>query len=308
MNTNKEDSSPPKLQPLAPTRSRNKQNTSSLHPRWTEEEDKLLLELASKPNPKWTEIATHFPLKTSHQVSDRWAKVLNPNLQKGSWTGEEDAAIIEWVNEHGPKDWSALAQKLTGRISKQCRERWHNHLSPNVLKAEWTEEEDNILIEAQAKWGNKWSKISTLLPGRTDNSVKNRWNSSLKKRIERMKNEQELRFKRGRKPKRMSEAPQAELPKPDLDETVIKNATEDFSPIKLDSSLNTPTTPSKNWLLSPANGLLSPGLNWSGNQSPMIWNQLNSPFGPLPSPMPLQSPPQPDKHDIIEGIAPPKLD
>jgi hypothetical protein len=142
-----------------------------------------------------------FPSKTQHQVNERWEKVLNPDLVKGSWTRGEDQVIINWVAEHGLKDWRPLAAQLPGRIIKQCRERWHNHLSPNVVKSDWTEEEDNVLIECHAKWGNKWSKIAGALQGRTDNAIKNRWNSSLKRRLERIQNGLDPIVKRGRRPK-----------------------------------------------------------------------------------------------------------
>lgn len=204
--------------PLAPTRSRLTAKLRVKHSKWTKEEDELLISLVTRQqNVKWSEVARYFPTKTAHQISDRWAKALDPTLVKGSWTGAEDQTIVRWVEEHGAKDWIALAQKLPGRISKQCRERWHNHLCPTVVKAEWTESEDNILIEHQRKWGNKWSKIAALLPGRTDNSVKNRWNSSLKRRLERIERGENAVSKRGRKPKRPSEAPSFEIPKPPND-------------------------------------------------------------------------------------------
>ena len=81
------------------------------------------------------------------------------------------------VEKHGPKKWSTIASHINGRIGKQCRERWLNHLSPDVSKDVWTEEEDEILINAQFQMGNKWSFISKLLPGRSENAVKNRYNS-----------------------------------------------------------------------------------------------------------------------------------
>jgi hypothetical protein len=71
-----------------------------------------------------------------------------------------------------------------GRTSRQCRERWENYLAPSARKTSWTPQEDQLLIESQQRWGNKWAKIASLIPGRTDNAVKNRWNSALKRRIE----------------------------------------------------------------------------------------------------------------------------
>jgi hypothetical protein len=156
-------------------------------------------------------MAPLFPGRTQNQVNERWSKVLNPVLVKGSWTREEDMLIVTWVTEKGTKDWGALAAQLPGRIPKQCRERWHNHLSPDVLKTTWTAEEDKIIIECHKKWGNKWSKIATLMPGRTDNSIKNRWNSSLKRRLERVRAGLDPTTKRGRKPRRTSEAPPMEI-------------------------------------------------------------------------------------------------
>ena len=160
------------LSSKAPTRARTRVSTKTSQTSWTEEEDALLTKIVQSSQQIPADVVIeNFPDKTHQQVMDRWNKVLNPELIKGSWTTKEDEMITIWVNEHGPRNWSALAQTLPGRLGKQCRERWVNNLSPDLIHQPWTEEEDKLLIEHQKKWGNKWAKIASLLPGRTDNSV-----------------------------------------------------------------------------------------------------------------------------------------
>ncbi|CAM8959247.1 unnamed protein product [Rhodiola kirilowii] len=103
--------------------------------------------------------------------------------KRGLWTEEEDKILMEYVEVHGKGQWNRIA-KNTGlkRCGKSCRLRWVNYLSPNVKRGNFTEEEDDLIIRLHKLLGNRWSLIAGRVPGRTDNQVKNYWNTHLSKR------------------------------------------------------------------------------------------------------------------------------
>ncbi|KAL4600386.1 hypothetical protein ACB092_11G195700 [Castanea dentata] len=104
-------------------------------------------------------------------------------LKKGPWTSAEDAILVDYVKKHGEGNWNAV-QKHSGlfRCGKSCRLRWANHLRPNLRKGAFTAEEEQVIIELHAKMGNKWARMAAHLPGRTDNEIKNYWNTRIKRR------------------------------------------------------------------------------------------------------------------------------
>ncbi|EYU46142.1 hypothetical protein MIMGU_mgv1a008698mg [Erythranthe guttata] len=113
----------------------------------------------------------------------------NNPLKKGPWTSAEDAILVEYVSKYGEGNWNAV-QKNSGlaRCGKSCRLRWANHLRPNLKKGAFSPEEEHLIVELHSKMGNKWARMAAELPGRTDNEIKNYWNTRIKRKHLEFKN------------------------------------------------------------------------------------------------------------------------
>lgn len=152
---------------------------------FTEEMDQKLLELVRQfGESSWNRVS-----KILHKSEIKCHKrylVLSDRqeMASASWSKEEDKKLTSLVLANGAKDWTKIANKLPGRIGKQCRERWHHHLNPNVIKKKWTLEEDTRIVRLYLKHKTRWSEIARHVEGRTDNQIKNRFNSNLKKRLQ----------------------------------------------------------------------------------------------------------------------------
>ncbi|KAK8487760.1 hypothetical protein V6N13_094108 [Hibiscus sabdariffa] len=108
-------------------------------------------------------------------------------VKKGQWTPEEDLILVSYIQQHGPGNWRAVPTNAgLLRCSKSCRLRWTNYLRPGIKRGNFTEQEEKMIIHLQALLGNRWAAIASYLPQRTDNDIKNHWNTHLKKKLKKL--------------------------------------------------------------------------------------------------------------------------
>ncbi|KAF7849935.1 hypothetical protein BT93_L0107 [Corymbia citriodora subsp. variegata] len=108
-------------------------------------------------------------------------------MNKGAWTKQEDQKLIDYIHKHGEGCWRSLPQAAgLLRCGKSCRLRWVNYLRPDLKRGNFGEDEEDLIIKLHALLGNRWSLIAGRLPGRTDNEVKNYWNTHLRRKLMQM--------------------------------------------------------------------------------------------------------------------------
>jgi hypothetical protein len=158
---------------------------------WSKEEDKRLTDIMKKyKNARdWEPIAKELNRgRTAKECHERWIRYLKPGVRKGQWTDHEDAIVMEVVENSSEQPftrWSDLAQRLPGRVGKQIRDRWVNHLNPAIDHMPFSRDDDLRLWEGHKKLGKRWVEISTKFFNnrRSENHIKNRWYSATFKKF-----------------------------------------------------------------------------------------------------------------------------
>lgn len=147
---------------------------------WTDNEIKKLIQLCNTDDKSWIDIANKFDDKSNIDCHLKFVS-LTEKSKKGNWANYEDELLLDWVKEKGAKNWAKCALTIPGRTGKQCRERWKNSLDPLVKRGNWSINEQIKMFEAMKVYWYSWSAVSKCLSGRTENSIKNYFYSSVRR-------------------------------------------------------------------------------------------------------------------------------
>ncbi|WVZ49256.1 hypothetical protein U9M48_000630 [Paspalum notatum var. saurae] len=137
---------------------------------------------ASPTAPMMASAAAAAKREAEEDTEEQEQQVQQELLRRGPWTVDEDLTLINYIAEHGEGRWNALARAAgLKRTGKSCRLRWLNYLRPDVKRGDFTADEQLLILDLHSRWGNRWSKIASQLPGRTDNEIKNYWRTRVQK-------------------------------------------------------------------------------------------------------------------------------
>lgn len=148
--------------------------------KWTDHEYTALILSVRQHGEDWNRIAARLENKTAKQCMQKF-KNSQRSAKKGNWTSQEDELLFSWVERHGPTKWTECSKEIKGRCGKQCRERWVNILNPDVKKGNWSDFEQDTIFNSLSTYNTSWSAMSHVLPGRTENSIKNYFYSSVRR-------------------------------------------------------------------------------------------------------------------------------
>lgn len=147
---------------------------------WSDSDYNLLVSLVRQHGEDWPRISRRFQHKSAKQCMQKF-KNSQRSGKKGNWSRDEDDLLVAWVHRNGSTKWTECSKYITGRCGKQCRERWVNILNPEIKKGDWSDREQELIFAKLPVFQTSWSLMAGALVGRTENSIKNYFYSSIRR-------------------------------------------------------------------------------------------------------------------------------